>query len=78
MAVVYCEEVGVVAQVFQHAAGVLALLFFWAGAHETGDVHLDSLEGVDLVLDAVGPLVLLFLLFTLACAEDAEKIHRNI
>jgi hypothetical protein len=39
VAVVHGEEVAAVAEVLEHAAGVLALLFFWAGAHQGRDVH---------------------------------------
>jgi hypothetical protein len=75
VAVVHCEKVCVVAQILQHAAGILALLFLGAGTHQAGDAHSDSLERVDFALDAVRTLVLLFLLLALASAEDAQKVH---
>lgn len=53
MTVVDSEEVGIVTEVFQHAAGVLALLFLGSRAHETRDPHGDALECVDLALHAV-------------------------
>lgn len=77
VAVVDCEEVGVVAQILEHAAGVLALLLLGARTHQAGHVHFDSFEGVGLLLVLV-PLVLLFLLLGLACPEDAQKVHRNL
>ncbi len=77
VAVVDCEEVGVVAQVLEHAAGVLALLLFGTRTHQARHVHFDRFERVGLLLVLV-PLVLLFLLLRLPCPEDAQKVHRNL
>lgn len=53
MPIVDSKEVGVVSQILQHAAGVLAFLLLWTRTHQTGDVHLDALQGEYFVLDPV-------------------------
>ena len=73
MTIVDSEEGGLAgsSEVFEHAAGILAFLFFGSGSHEGGDVHFDAFKSPYLVLYFVGSFVLLFLFFALAWAEDA-------
>jgi hypothetical protein len=78
MTIVDREEVGVVAEVLEHAAGILTFLFLRARSHQAGDVHFDALEREYLVLDTVGSLVLLFLFLGFARTENAQKVHRNL
>jgi hypothetical protein len=76
MPIVDSKEVGVVSQILQHAAGVLTLLLFWTGTHQTGDIHLYALQREHLVLDPIRSLVLFLLLFGLAGSKYAEEVHR--
>ena len=75
MAIIDSKEIGVLTKVFEHAAGVLALLFFGSTAHEGGNVHFDTFEGVDFVFEFVISFVFLFLLFAFASPENTEEIH---
>ena len=77
MPVVDCEEISIVSEVLEHTAGILAFLLLGPRSHQTGDIHFDRLEGVALLLVFVS-FVLLFLLFGLAGAEDAQKVHGNL
>lgn len=77
MTVIYSEEISIISKILQHAAGILTFLLLGSRAHQTGDVHLDSFERIDLALNFVRPLVFLFFLLALTCSEDAQKIHRK-